>query len=106
VPQISGPALKIIAVNKRAEYVTIQNLGSEPVNLRGWTLVSERGNQAWTVPFDFMLQPGATIRIHSGVGQNDESNLYSGFDGNIWRDDLPDPAVLLDPSGVEVSRYP
>lgn len=104
--RVSGPALRIIAVDKKAEFVTIQNVGNEPVNLRGWTLVSERGHQDWTVPFDFVLEPGAIVYIHALEGENDESNLYSGFSSTIWNNSKPDPAVLLDPAGTEVSRYP
>ena len=102
----SGPGiLRIIAADKRAEFVTIQNVGGQAVNMRGWTLNSEKGSQSWTVPIDFVLQPGATVRIHALSGQNDGDNLYSGFGNEIWNNSERDPAVLYDQNGVEVSRF-
>lgn len=105
VSQGSG-SVRIVAVDKREEFVTVRNEGADAVNLRGWTLVSEKGDQRWTVPMDFELLAGATVLIHALDGQNDQGNLYSGFGGNIWNNSEPDAAVLLDGGGVEVSRYP
>jgi len=105
-PPVSPGSLVITGVDKRAELVTIRNTGGAPVNMRGWRLVSEKGNQAWTVPFDFQLQPGATVTIHALSGANDASNLYSGFGSNIWNNSEHDPAALYDAAGVLVSRYP
>ncbi|MCB0073838.1 MAG: lamin tail domain-containing protein, partial [Caldilineaceae bacterium] len=102
---LAAGALRIIAVDKRAEYVIIRNDGGAPVNLRGWTVVSVKGNQTWTVPFDFDLAAGATVTVHALGGTNDGANLYSGFGSNIWNNSDPDPAVLLNPSGEEISRY-
>lgn len=96
--------LRIVSVDKRDEYVVVRNDGAAGVNLRGWTLVSEKGNQAWTVPFDFVLAPGAVVTIHALTGQNDGANLYSGFEGNIWNNGEPDAAVLVDGAGNVVSR--
>lgn len=100
-----GGGVRIVAVDKRAEFVTLQNEGANAVNLRNWKLISEKGNQEWVVPDDFMLQPGAVVYIHAQRGQNDTNNLYSGFGSDIWNNSEADPAVLLDPSGVEISRY-
>ncbi|MCA9240596.1 MAG: lamin tail domain-containing protein, partial [Planctomycetales bacterium] len=98
-------SLRIITVDKRAEYIVIRNDGSVPVNLRGWTVVSEKGNQTWKIPFDFELSPGATVTVHALEGANDNANLYSGFGSNIWNNSESDPAVLLNPAGQEVSRH-
>ena len=103
-PQGDG-VLRIIALDKRAEYVIIRNDGGAPVNLRGWTVVSVKGNQTWTVPFDFDLAAGANVTVHALGGTNDDANLYSGFGSNIWNNSESDPAVLLNPAGEEVSRY-
>ena len=50
----------ITGVDKREEVVAIANQGLCEVNLRGWTLVSERGNQACQLNADLLLQPGYT----------------------------------------------
>ena len=104
-PTDEGP-LRIIALDKRAEHAVIRNEGDAPINLRGWTLVSVKGNQAWTVPFDFELATNEIVTIHALAGANDGANLSSGFGSNIWNNSERDPAVLLNPDGEEVSRFP
>jgi hypothetical protein len=89
-------------VNKPAEYVEIQNFSQIPVNLRGWRLVSETGNQSCNLRGT--LDPNEVLRIWSRRGN-------PGFDcrlGNndIWIDNAADPAVLYNPQGEEVSRFP
>lgn len=95
-------SVAIIAVNKPAEYVEIQNFSQIPVNLRGWRLVSETGNQSCNLRGT--LDPNEVLRIWSRRGN-------PGFDcrlGNndIWIDNAADPAVLYNPQGEEVSRFP
>jgi hypothetical protein len=91
----------IIHVDKAAEYAEIQNFTSEPVNLRGWRLVSERGGEA--CPLRGTLEPDAILRIWARRGD-------PGFDcrlgREIWVDNEADPAVLYNAEGEEVSRYP
>ena len=91
----------IVNVDKVAEYVEIQNFTQEPVNLRGWRLVSENGDESCTLRGT--LEPGDVRRIWARRGN-------PGFDcrlgREIWIDDEIDPAVLYNPDGEEVSRYP
>jgi hypothetical protein len=91
----------IIEVNKPAEYVDIRNDGNRPVNLSGWRLVSEMGNQPCAL--NGVLQPGEVLRVWARRG---DTGLSCGYDFNIWNDDRADPAVLYDPQGKEISRYP
>ena len=97
----SGGSVVIVAVDKVAEYVEIQNLTPAEVNLRGWRLVSERGNESCALRGT--LAPNEILRIWSRRGD-------PGFDcrlgREIWRDNEVDPAVLYNPQGEEVSRYP
>lgn len=97
----SAGSVLIINLNKREEYVEIQNTTNTVVNLRGWRLVSEVGNQS--CPLRGTLDPNEVLRIWSRQGN-------PGFDcrlsGNIWRDNEDDPAVLYNPQGEEVSRFP
>lgn len=98
-PAPIGPRVVIVAKNKVAEFVDIQNSGDQPQDLNGWRLVSEKGNQACALAG--VLQPGQTLRIYAMTG----SDGYScGFDNNIWNNSEPDPAVLYNAQGVEVSR--
>lgn len=100
-PTISTtPMLRIVSLNKQAEYVDIENDSPQPVELGGWVLRSERGNQ--DCPLSGVLVPGQTLRIWAMSGVD---GFSCGFGSTIWNNSQSDPAVLLDPSGAEVSRY-
>jgi len=92
----------IMTVNKRDEYVDIQNSGDAAQDLAGWVLISEEGNQQ--CPLLGVLQPGVTLRIWALASDRDQGGFNCGFDGNIWNNDDPDAAVLVDATGREVSR--
>lgn len=100
-PATAGVLVIIIYVDKQLEYVDIQNAGNPPVNLRDWTLVSETGHQVCNLRG--ILQPKGILRIWAGTGQ---VGLSCGFKNPIWAQDEPDPAVLYNAKGEEVSRYP
>jgi len=95
-----GGKLVIVAVDKRDEYVDIRNNGAAAVDLSGWVLRSEKGSQDCALGGS--IAPGATLRIWAMTG---EGRFNCGFDGNVWNNSEPDPAVLLSPDGGEVSRY-
>ena len=94
-------AVGIISVDKVAEYVEIQNRTQAPVDLRGWRLLSETGNES--CPLTGTLAPNQVLRIWARRGN-------PGFDcrlgREIWLDNQADPAVLYNPQGQEISRYP
>lgn len=97
----SGGSVSIVMVDKPTEYVDIQNSGNGPVNLSGWRLVSETGNQPCAL--NGILQPDEVLRIWAGKGN---SGFSCGYLFNIWNDNQADPAVLYDSQGDEISRYP
>lgn len=94
-------SVEILTVNKTEEYVEIRNDTNAPVNLRGWRLVSELGNQSCALRGT--LEPDEILRIWSRRGN-------PGFDcrlaNDIWNDNRVDPAVLYNAEGEEVSRFP
>ena len=94
-------SVAIIHVDKSAEFAEIQNRTNAEVNLRGWRLVSEAGNQSCALRGT--LQPDEILRIWARRGQ-------PGFDcrlgANIWLDNAADPAILYNAQGEEVSRFP
>jgi|SRR5215216_1720416 len=98
---VSSPPLTIVDVDKVSEYVDIQNLTNAPVDLRGWRLVSEVGSQSCALRGT--LQPNRVLRIWAHQG---DPGFDCRFPSNIWRDNEPDPAVLYNPQGQEVSRFP
>ena len=92
----------IVTVDKELEYVDIQNAGGAPVSLNGWKLVSEVGNQSCILKG--VLQSKEVLRVWAG--RDHPIGLNCGFYRKIWIDDQPDPAVLYNANGEEVSRYP
>ncbi len=100
-PTTSLNSVVIIAVDKREEYAEIQNFSDAEVSLRGWRLVSETGNQSCDLRGT--LEPGEVLRIWADRGNPGFDCRFSDF---IWRNDVADPAVLYNPEGEEVSRYP
>lgn len=101
VTPTSGGSVLIVAVDKPREYVEIQNRTTVAVDLRGWRLVSETGNQS--CPLRGTLEPNAVLRIWARRG---DPGFDCRFDFNIWNDNSSDPAVLYNAQGEEVSRVP
>ena len=98
---IRGDTIVIVDVDKRAEYVDIENLTNVPIDLRGWRLVSEVGNQSCALRGT--LGANRVLRIWARQGN---PGFDCRFPNNIWRDNEPDPAVLYNPQGEQVSRFP
>ena len=99
-PEASAAQLIIVAVNKRDEYVELQNIGDTDVDLSGWNLVSERGHQECYL--SGLLKAGETLRVWAG--SSDKGGFSCGYSSPIWNNSEADPAVLYNPQGVEVSR--
>ena len=96
--------LTIAGMDKNLEYVDIQNVGYGPVSLIGWTLVSERGEQVCQL--SGFLQSREVLRVWAGTGPEGSGGLNCGFSRRIWSNNELDPAVLYNPDGDEVSRFP
>jgi endonuclease YncB( thermonuclease family) len=99
-PEPNSSNIVILTVNKVAEWVDIKNVGNSDVDLTGWNLVSERGNQ--DCPLSGTIKAGETLRIWAQTAQG--SGYSCGYNTNIWNNSESDPAVLYNPQGVEVSR--
>jgi micrococcal nuclease len=91
------------AENPNGEWVEIVNEGPEAVNLEGYSL-KDAATHIYTFPA-FTLQPGATVHLYSGQGQDDASSLYWGLAGEaVWNND-GDSAFLRDSEGNLVDDY-
>ncbi len=101
LPTATG-SLIIIGVNKGDEYVDIRNDGGAAVDLSGWTLRSEKGSQDCRL--GGVIGPGQVLRIWAMSKNADQGGFNCGFGSDIWNNSDPDPAVLINPSGQEVSR--
>lgn len=107
-PLITGPMVIGLIIYRGTpweepdEFVEVLNDGTEPIQLKGWTL-SDDENYTFTFP-SFVLGPGQHCRIYT--------NLYSpttcGFSfyrpSPIWENDA-DCAYLKDPLGETISTY-
>ena len=89
--------------NLNDEYVVIENYGTTPVNLYGWKL-KDRAGHIYYFPY-VTLNPGSTIKVHSGTGTNTFTDLYWGRTyGAIWNNDH-DTAYLYNSKGELVDSY-
>jgi micrococcal nuclease len=82
----------IVAIDKRAEVVTLRNVSTATVNLDGWTMCSMRGAQ-----------------IHPGIGGTLAPGETRDFPrtggGNIWTDSASDPGALYDAEGRLIAYW-
>lgn len=101
-PVASGGALEIVSVHKGDEYVDIRNTSGAAVELGGWVLRSEKGSQDCAL--GGVIEAGATLRVWAMAEDAGRGGFNCGFDGNIWNNNDPDPAVLIGPDGAEVDR--
>ena len=99
-PEASAAQVIIVEVNKREEWVDIQNVGNSNADLTGWNLVSERGHQE--CPLSGVIRAGETLRIWAMAAQG--PGFSCGYNTTIWNNSEPDPAVLYNAEGVEVYR--
>lgn len=96
--------MEIVAVNRAGEYVDIRNGTGADVSLAGWRLFSELGAQDCALDGAGVLAAGATLRIFAETQPVEAGQFSCGFDAEIWNNEERDPAVLIDPAGVEVDR--
>ncbi|WP_129677772.1 DNA/RNA non-specific endonuclease, partial [Candidatus Chloroploca sp. Khr17] len=83
--------VRIRAIDKRAETVTLQNVSTATVTLDGWIMCSVRGAQRHPI---------------GGVLAPNESRVFPGPPENIWNNSSSDPGSLYDPAGRLVSYWP
>jgi hypothetical protein len=83
--------VRIVATNCAAEtpvneYITIGNHGTEAVDLSGWDV--HKDNRAWFNWADelhnVVLEPGATLNLRTGEGENTEDDIYKGWQRFAW----------------------
>lgn len=98
-----GSSIVIVELDKRAEYVLIQNKSSEAVDLSGWRIESTDGGQEFTFPVQAILEGGGFFKVTSGriAAEGD----FMMAKGHVWDNEHKDSARLIDSSGVEVDFY-
>jgi hypothetical protein len=91
------------AANLNDEYFTLENAGTEPVDLGGWTVSNERG-AVFRFPNGYTLAVGAVVYVHSGTGTNSGNVVFWGAAAPVWNNDS-DIAVLCDATGLIIDIY-
>jgi hypothetical protein len=86
------------------ECVEISNFGESAQDLTGWTLKDEQ-DHTYDFPEGFTLAPGEVVMVHTGVGDDTDTDLYCNMGSPIWNN-AGDVATLMDGEGNVVSQYP
>lgn len=88
--------------NLNQEWIEISNQGSESQSLEGWTLSD---SQKHTYVFkNFTLKSQASVKVHTGVGDDTATDLYWNRKLPVWNND-GDEAILMDASGNMVAQF-
>lgn len=103
-PTAPSGGVKITGIDLQAEVVSITNNSNSAMDLSGWRLVSEKGNQEFTFPAGTKLPPGGTLKVISGPEAQGKSGVLVWMKNNIWNND-GDPGALYDAQGNLVSRW-
>ena len=90
-------------LNLNEEYVCFTNLSEHPVDMTGWR-VHHRPDTWYTFP-EFILNPQASVRLHSGSEVDTSTDLYWRNDDSIWRD-IHDAVYLYGADGRLMDEYP
>lgn len=103
------PRLRIVSLDYEGadEVVTVENVGSEPVDLDGYGVLSEPGNRQYCPLPGTTLGPGEQVRIHSGPDADAAASPPVDVvctENYVWNND-GDAAWLLDPQGRYEDRY-
>lgn len=94
----------IDSVDLSGEVVTIKNVDSKDIDMTGWRLVSEEGNQTFNFPSGFVLKAGSSVKIVSGPKAADgPPSQLLWTKSYVWNNN-GDTAILYDGQGREVSR--
>jgi len=99
--------VKISEINLLKDYVALRNNNSVKINLRGWKIIdttpTNQKRHEYIFPKDFFLQPDASVKIWSDVGNNDASNVYQNRRAKIWNNP-GDTATLYDLNGNKIDE--
>jgi competence protein ComEC len=99
-PLPAPAALHIKRIDLSAQTAVLANDG-ETVDLSGYMLMSEKGNEILVFPGGTVLPSGGTLTIACQGGTGDV--IWTG-EKKVWNTKEPDPGVLYDRWGRELSR--
>merc|ERR1719474_2388172 len=113
-----GSTLSFSGLDLNRGMIEIQNMGTDPVVLSGYTLANMTGTAQFALPKDMALESKHRVRVYVGgdfvdlEGDEEAANKMAGdYDGafvfwtkDVWTADEPDCARLYNPQSEEVAR--
>ncbi|MDD6049661.1 MAG: lamin tail domain-containing protein [Clostridiales bacterium] len=103
--ELPAPAsgVTIQAVDHQADAITLCNTGSSAVDLSGWYILSERGNEIFVLPEGTQLAPGGELIVTSKSSPAQGDLLWP--EKKVWHKTKEDAAALYDVYGRLMDRY-
>ena len=104
---IDGIEYKKSVVDLNGTFCIITNRGDRPLSFDNWRLDSPKWGivDVFRFPNGVVLAPGASMRVHSGVGRNSETDIYMFRPTVMWDSQNYDYAVLYDNYGRQVADF-
>lgn len=93
----------LTALDPLADVLTLENTGTEAVDLSGWFVRSERGGELFVFPAGASIGPGAALTLSTLA--TPVPGDYVWADNNVWHNSKDDPAFLYDAWGREISVW-
>lgn len=88
------------------EWVEFSNPGPAALDLTGWSVKDESASHRYYFPSGFSLGSGATVRLHTGCGDDTTAALYWCNQGSAVWNNSGDTVFVLDPNGNIVGTKP
>ncbi len=99
---ITTSDVTINELDKKLEYIILENNSDQAIDLSGWKIVSVRGEQTFT--FDnFIIEGNSIVKI--GDSASSKVDIH-WLDGNgTWNNSKSDPAELYNSKGILVDKF-
>ncbi|QLG60751.1 DUF4350 domain-containing protein [Halorarum salinum] len=103
VPDVIIPTVSESGDGLNDEWVEFGNVEGADVDMSGWTVEDEAGYD-YRFPDGFTLADGDSVRLHTGDGDDTDTDLYWGSGSFVWNDG-GDTAFLTDGEGNPVRDH-
>lgn len=85
--------------NLNDEWVELSNPSDRDLDLTGWRVKDESASHRYSFPSGFLLEAGANLRLHTGCGDDNPSELFWCEKGSAVWNNSGDTVFVLDPNG-------
>ena len=85
--------------NPNGEYMVFKNVGTKTINFTN-LILRDRQNHEYVFPY-FLLSPGKSFTIYTGIGKNTDTKLYMNHDKSIWNNS-GDTISIFTPGGKKI----